>query len=107
MVKGTLVHSALERLFWFHERGDRLRVGGLAELAVAWDELQSDPEYISLDLTADQAEAFREDGATLVRNYFRLEDPNEVHAVGIELTLDAKVGRRASPGHHRPARPHR
>ena len=92
MVKGTLVHSALERLFWFHERGARSESAGLAELSAAWDELQSDPEFVSLDLTADQAEAFRDDCATLVRNYFRLEDPNEVRAVGMELTLDAKLG---------------
>lgn len=92
MVKGTLVHSALERLFWFHERGTRSESAGLAELSAAWDELQSDPEFVSLDLTADQAEAFREDGATFVHNYFRLEDPNEVRAVGMELTLDAKLG---------------
>jgi putative RecB family exonuclease len=65
---------------------------GLTELAAAWDELQPDPEYISLGLTTDQAEAFRDDGATLVRNYFRLEDPNSVRAVGTELTLDAKLG---------------
>jgi len=92
MVKGTLVHAALERLFWFHEQGDRSESVGMAELAVAWDELQSDPEYLSLELTPDQAEAFRDDGATLVRNYFRLEDPNQVRAVGTELTLDAKLG---------------
>ncbi|HEX4219807.1 MAG TPA: PD-(D/E)XK nuclease family protein [Acidimicrobiales bacterium] len=92
MVKGTLVHSALERLFWFHERGARSESVGLAELSAAWGELQSDPEFASLGLTPDEAEAFREDGATLVRNYFRLEDPNEVRAVGMELTLDAKLG---------------
>ncbi len=92
MVKGTLVHAALERLFWFHERGDRSESVGLAELAAAWDELQSDPEFVSLELTADQAQAFREDGATLVRNYFRLEDPDQVRAVGTELTLDADLG---------------
>jgi putative RecB family exonuclease len=92
MVKGTLVHSALERLFWLHDQGDRSESVGLTELDAAWDELQSDPEYVSLGLTTDQAAAFLDDGATLVRNYFRLEDPNQVRTVGTELTLDAKLG---------------
>jgi putative RecB family exonuclease len=92
MVKGTLVHSALEKLFWLHEQGDRSESVGLTELDAAWDELQSDPEYVSLGLTTDQAAAFLDDGATLVRNYFRLEDPNQVRTVGTELTLDAKLG---------------
>ncbi len=92
MVKGTLVHSALERLFWFHERGARTERAALAQLAVAWDDIQADPEFISLHLTADEAETFYEDAATLVRNYFHLEDPNDVQTVGVELTLDAKLG---------------
>ncbi len=32
------------------------------------------------------------DAASLVDGYFRLEDPNEVTAVGVELLLEAEVG---------------
>lgn len=90
-VKGTLVHTALERLFWHHGPGSRDLPAALAELAVAWDELVTDPEFLGLGLGPDEAEAFRSDAATLVEHYFRLEDPNLVHAVGIEITLEARV----------------
>ncbi len=92
MVKGTLVHRALERLFWFHDRGDRSPAAAAAELCAAWDELQADPEFLSLDLPATEIDEFRSDAETLVRNYFALEDPNEITPVGIELTLEARVG---------------
>ncbi len=38
------------------------------------------------------AEGFRTEAEALVRNYFDLEDPNEVNPVGVELTLEARVG---------------
>lgn len=92
MVKGTLVHRALERLFWFHDRGRRTPAAAAAELAIAWDELQSDPEYLALALTPDQADGLRTEAGALVQNYFALEDPNEVTAIGVELSLEARIG---------------
>jgi putative RecB family exonuclease len=91
-VKGTLVHRALERLFWYHPQGARTPAVATAELAHAWDELQSDPEYAMLGLTAEEAEAFRLDAATLIEHYFDLEDPNAVVTVGVEITLEATIG---------------
>jgi putative RecB family exonuclease len=91
-VKGTLVHRALERLFWYHPQGARSPEAGAAELARAWEELQSDPEYALLGLTADEAEAFRLDAVTLLEHYFELEDPNAVVTVGVEITLEAMIG---------------
>jgi len=92
MVRGTLVHEALERLFWNHGRGERTPLTAAAELQGAWTDLQSDPEYASLALAADQAEKFRAESETLVDNYFALEDPNEIETVGVEITLEARVG---------------
>jgi putative RecB family exonuclease len=91
-VKGTLVHRALERLFWHHARGDRTPASAAAELGHAWHELQADPEYTALSLSPDAADALRSEAETLVRNEFELEDPNEINPVGIELTLEARVG---------------
>jgi putative RecB family exonuclease len=91
-VKGTLVHRALERLFWFHARGGRTPAAGATELDRAWEEMQADPEYLALDLSAEEVEGLRADAEALVRNYFALEDPNEINPVGIELTLEARVG---------------
>ena len=91
-VRGTLVHRALERLFWHHARGDRTPASAAAELGHAWHELQADPEYTALSLSPDAADALRSEAETLVRNEFELEDPNEINPVGIELTLEARVG---------------
>jgi len=91
-VRGTLVHSALERLFWRHERGERSPAAAAAELAAAWDDLQTDPDYLGLDLAVAEASAFREEAETLVANEFLLEDPDEVTPVGVEVTLEARLG---------------
>ena len=104
-VKGTFVHRVLERLFWHHDRGRRTPAAAAAELATAWAELQHDPDYLSLALTPDEADSFRAEAEGLVGNYFALEDPNEVNPVGIELTLEARVGAMRLRGHHRPAGP--
>ena len=50
-VKGTLVHAALEGLFWHHEAGQRSEVVAQKELDRAWKELQSDPEFVELHLS--------------------------------------------------------
>jgi putative RecB family exonuclease len=92
MVKGTLVHSALERLFWDHPRGDRTPAAAQEALVAAWDVLRHDPEVVALDLSGGAADAFVADAAALVEGYFRLEDPDAVDAVGVELTLEADVG---------------
>jgi putative RecB family exonuclease len=90
-VKGTLVHSALEGLFWHHVPGARTPEAARRELARCWDEIQGDEEYAALGLDAAEAEAFLADAGTLVDNYFRLEDPNEARAVGIELGVETVV----------------
>jgi len=63
-----------------------------AEMVVAWDELQTDADFLSLDLEQADIDALRNDAGTLVRNYFKLEDPNQIHPIGVELTLEARVG---------------
>jgi len=91
MVKGTLVHSALERLFWDHPRGARSPDAGRRAVDQAWEALRDDPDLASLDLTEAQRDAFVADAASLVEGYFQLEDPDTVDAVGVELTLEADV----------------
>lgn len=91
-VKGTLVHAALERLFWDHAPGRRDVEAGLASLEAAWEELQDDPEFAELALDAEGAAEFLDDAEVLVRNYFRIEDPNEVRAVGIEVGMETSIG---------------
>jgi putative RecB family exonuclease len=87
-VKGTLVHSALEGLFWNHQRKDRTEKAAERELQRAWADLATDPEYVALGLGQEDAAAFLADARTLVANYFRLEDPTSVHTVGVELGVE-------------------
>ncbi len=91
-VKGTLVHRALERLFWNHPRGSRSPGAARAELAHAWADLQHDEEFVALALAPADAEVLRADAEVLVQNYFALEDADQVNPVGIEITLEAQVG---------------
>ena len=87
-VKGTLVHSALEGLFWNHAPAGRTRAAAGHELALAWTELGSDPEFAELGLGHDDAATFLADAEHLIDNYFRLEDPTTVQTIGVELGVE-------------------
>jgi putative RecB family exonuclease len=87
-VKGTLVHAALEGLFWNHSGQGRTEAAAAGELERAWAELASDPEFVELELSPSEADDFLADARVLVANYFRLEDPTTVHAVGVELGVE-------------------
>ncbi|HEY8544439.1 MAG TPA: PD-(D/E)XK nuclease family protein [Acidimicrobiales bacterium] len=88
--KGTLVHTALERLHLLPaaERTPDAALGLLREAAV---EMESDPEYADLQLDEEAAKAFHDDAADLVRRYFQLEDPRRIEAIGLELLLDVEI----------------
>jgi putative RecB family exonuclease len=88
--RGTLVHAALERLHLLPP-AERTVDAALACLADARVELRDDPEYVGLELSGDDEVAFHAEAAELVRNYFRLEDPRTVRAIGLELMLTAEV----------------
>ncbi len=88
--KGTLVHGALERLHLLAP-AERTLDAALACLDDAAVDLRDDPEYVGLDLSDDQAAAFHDEAGDLVRNYFRLEDPSTVSAIGLELKVEAEI----------------
>ena len=90
-VKGTLVHAALEGLFWNNPAGARTQAAATAELERCWRELQDDDEFAQLELDRPAADAFLADARTLVGNYFRLEDPDEARTVGVELGVETVV----------------
>lgn len=90
--KGTLVHTVLERLIWEHPAGQRSPAAAAAELDRAWGELVADPLFEALELDEAAALEFRADAATLVENYFALEDPDTVEAVGVEVSMEADLG---------------
>jgi putative RecB family exonuclease len=56
------------------------------------DEYAEHPEYVELNLSADDEIVFWDDVKVLVLNLFRLEDPNDVKVLGTELRLEADIG---------------
>ncbi len=90
--KGTLVHAALEGLFARVAPPERTVDAGLAQLELAWAALRTSPDFTGLGLQAAAEAELLQDAAGLVSNYFRLEDPTAVHAIGLELKLEARLG---------------
>lgn len=90
--KGTLVHRALQLLFWDEEPGRRTVAAAVDKLERAKGELSGDPEFTGLALSADEQATFFAEADSLVRRYFELEDPNEVRVLGVELKLEVRVG---------------
>ena len=90
-VKGTFVHAALEGLFWRHGAGRRSRAAAEDELARVWADRGEDPEYAELGLSAEDESAFLADARRLIDNYFRLEDPDAVRTIGVEIGVETMV----------------
>ncbi|MBN2624234.1 MAG: PD-(D/E)XK nuclease family protein, partial [Acidimicrobiales bacterium] len=88
--RGTVVHAALERLHLLPP-AERTVDAALACLDDAAAALRDDPDYVGLGLTDDEATTFHAEAAALVRNYFRLEDPSRVQAIGLELKVSADI----------------
>lgn len=91
--KGTVVHRALELLMWEDQPGHRTPASALAKLDRALEELLAGEEGVALSLGGAELEDFVEDARQLVRNYFVLEDPNDVRVIGTELRLQVDLGR--------------
>jgi putative RecB family exonuclease len=89
--KGTLVHRALEHLFE-REAADRTLDAARIDLARAIEELRVHPEFTGLELDEVAEAAFFADASVLLERYFDLEDPREVHPIGLELKLEARIG---------------
>ena len=90
--KGTVVHRALELLLWEEPPGRRTPEAAVAKLRQAEREAAADPEFLALGLDADAEAEFFADAEVLVRRYFALEDPNQVHMIGTELRLEVQLG---------------
>lgn len=90
--KGTLVHRALELLFWEEPPGRRGLDVALEKLQRAVPEVLDDNEYAGLELSRPARAELVADAKTLLGNYYLLEDPDEVRVLGTELRLSLQVG---------------
>jgi putative RecB family exonuclease len=89
--KGSLVHRALELLF-LQQPADRTPAALDAAVDQAKGEYLQHPDFTQLGLDRDAAHLFFTECRQLAANYLTLEDPRRVHAIGLELRLEAPVG---------------
>ena len=85
------MHAALEGLFWHHAAGAGRRPRRRPSSVAAGRVSRTTRSTWSSRSVETEADAFLADARTLVDNYFRLEDPNEARAVGIELGVETVV----------------
>jgi putative RecB family exonuclease len=97
-VRGTLVHSVLEKLYDLPP-AERTVPAAQALVGPAWAELREEPGVAELFAAAEGAGAAEDDGlaawlasaGTLVETYFALEDPTRIQPHGreelVEVTL--------------------
>ena len=89
-VRGTIVHRALQRLYGAPP-AQRTLGAAQAALDSAVTELAPTPEVVGLGLDETASEALREECAVLISRYFELEQPQDVHPIGLELDLRCSV----------------
>ena len=93
-LRGTLVHSVLERLFSLPQ-ADRTPPQAKELLAPAWEELSAErPEWIEL-FDQDDPEAvtsWLSSAEQLVDTYFGLEDPRRLEPEACELHVEIELG---------------
>lgn len=89
--KGSLVHRALELLFT-RPAPERDAAAAFDALDDAIAEYRTDPEFVDLHLDDEAAAAFFADARRLVEGYLAMENPAQVHDIGLELRLEAPAG---------------
>jgi putative RecB family exonuclease len=90
--KGTLVHRALELLMWEEDPAGRTEAAALDKLSRAVPEVLDGEEYGCLAMEREEREELVGDAASLIRNYFVLEDPRDVTVIGTELRMSVEIG---------------
>jgi putative RecB family exonuclease len=96
-VRGTLVHSVLERLYDLPP-AERTVAAAQDLVAPAWAELQSDPGVAELfaevpggDPPAETVDAWLASAGRLVETYFALEDPRRIQPQGREQLVEVTL----------------
>lgn len=89
-VKGTLVHSSLERLMLL-DPADRTLDAAVTCLADARAALDDDPEWLELGLDPTAEATFMAEADVLVHKYFEIEDPTQVTPMGLELRMEVEL----------------
>ena len=90
-VRGTLVHSVLERLY-DAPLGERTVARAHDLLPGEWDTLlQARPEYAELFTSEQERQTWLGTAGTLLSTYFTLEDPNRLEPASRELFVESQL----------------
>jgi len=89
--RGSLVHRALE-LLYLAPPAERTPAALDRCVDAAIAEYRTHPDFTLLGFDAAATERFDHECRGLAANYLKLEDPQQVRAIGLELRLEAPVG---------------
>ncbi|MFN8015502.1 MAG: PD-(D/E)XK nuclease family protein [Acidimicrobiia bacterium] len=87
--RGNIVHRALELLF-HHEPNKRSKNLAFEMLDRSFIEYSSMPELCELNLNDVEQKQLKHDCESLIKNYFKLENPELIIPIGIEIKLEYK-----------------
>jgi putative RecB family exonuclease len=93
-VRGTLVHTVLERLFAL-PAAERVPERAKALLVPAWEELAAEQPELAEVFQSEELEpgtAWLESAGKLIDTYFELEDPRLLEPEACELRLETEIG---------------
>ena len=88
--RGSVVHAVLERLF-AEPAGTRTPERAHELLNALWAEIRNEPEFRPEGLTPTQEEHWLADARSMLRNYFRLEDPRALNVTRIEWWVEYEL----------------
>jgi putative RecB family exonuclease len=89
-VRGTLVHSVLERMFAW-PAAERTPELAAAQVGPRWDEMVADyPDLLAL-LPAEELPEWLASARNLVLSYFTLEDPRRFDPEACELAIEVEI----------------
>jgi len=93
-VRGTLVHTVLERLFSL-PAAERVPERAKALLVPAWEKLAAEQPELARVFHEDEVTpetAWLESAGKLIDTYFRLEDPRRLEPEACELRVEVEIG---------------
>lgn len=87
--QGNLVHNVLETLFRLPKK-ERTYEHAVEFLNNLWTKLQKEEEF-NIIVPEKEHDFFFNNCSTYIDNYFKLEDPTKINAIGIELTVSGNI----------------
>lgn len=89
-IRGTLVHSVLEKLFTF-PRGERNLPLAESQLLPIWNDMKSSRSDVAEVMVTLNEEEFLLSGFALVKRYFEVEDPTAFEPAELETHVEVAL----------------